>query len=595
MLLALSIANAETMAVLPLERAGASEEYAGLGKGLAGMMVSDLDGIEAIELVERTRLDALLAEIELSESGFVDLETAQELGQGLGAEWVLLGSYSVVAGTFAMDARIVEVESAGILWTASSTGPVADWVAVEKDVVAVLLAEVELSASERRKLMVDTPTESFDALTAWSEGLELEAEGKVDAARAAYAKALKIDPDFVEAQADLSELRAIVGGTLDARAQARIDAADANTRLVLDSISADTEDGFERLVRNGALADAGLHCERAQEMRSWLDEVRWELPTDSRAMGPAHYAMLTRQELTGEQYAAVGAPNYWHAREWLVSPGWSYYGDEVGWELSHAIVACGEDVVVELEALRRDTRELTDEAARHDRSGLTIDDRLALLIAFSMAEEGASAGLTDHIEELLARHPEGSAAAQVVEAQVESILRVVEGTEKDETARLGKSREELMAVERAILEGDSSIFKTPNAACTYLSSHEKSRAASWFARYESARKEYGQDTADSYVQELGMVYGPARDMGCLDEPARVKDPYEAAAFLKEAAQVNQRPDEAYCASKIIEAQNWVVDDNLVENAGDAYVGFATWAPLMTYYNLVQWGCVEPVE
>ncbi len=38
-----------------------------------------------------------------------------------------------------------------------------------------------------------------------------------------------------------------------------------------------------------------------------------------------------------------------------------------------------------------------------------------------------------------------------------------------------------------------------------------------------------------------------------------------------------------------------MDDNLVENAGEAYVGFATWAPMMTYYNLVLWGCVEPLR
>ncbi|HJN72552.1 MAG TPA: hypothetical protein QGF58_01345 [Myxococcota bacterium] len=333
-----------------------------------------------------------------------------------------------------MDARIVDTQSASVLHTAASQGPVADWVAVEKDVVASLLADVELSAKERRALMVDTPTESFDALTAWSEGLELESEGRIDAARAAYAEALKLDPEFAEAQADLAELR---------------------------------------------------------------------------ARAPAHFAYLRRAEIVGDERLRVAAPAYWAASELIVGTP-NHWDDEVGFELGDAIVACGEDSATELAALRVAAADhgLAGEVPRHGSQGLTVDDRLAVLQAFVLAGEGASSQLTKLLDDLLARHAGEEQPRARLESYVEDVLRVAEGTADDQRARLGRTPEELMLLERAILEGDTSIVQ------------------------------YGE--AEDYINELGMVYGPLRDFGCLDEPAKVSDPYEAAAFLEEAARTNLR-------------------------------------------------------
>ena len=83
---------ARTLAVLPLEQGAGSEQYAGLGTALAGMLVSDLSRTEALQLVERSQLDAVLAEMELASTGFLDPDTAQRLGSGLGAELLVAGS-----------------------------------------------------------------------------------------------------------------------------------------------------------------------------------------------------------------------------------------------------------------------------------------------------------------------------------------------------------------------------------------------------------------------------------------------------------------------------------------------------------------------
>ena len=163
-------ASARSVAVLPLDQGAKSDTHAGLGRALAGMLISDLSRVEGLELVERARLDALLQEIELGESGFVDPKSAAKLGSGVGAEWVIVGSWSVVNDAFLMDARTVDVGSGKIVAAVDANGTVDDFITVEKTLVETLLEELEVavSAGARRKIIAEAPTEDFDALSTYA-------------------------------------------------------------------------------------------------------------------------------------------------------------------------------------------------------------------------------------------------------------------------------------------------------------------------------------------------------------------------------------------------------------------------------------------
>jgi TolB-like protein len=108
------------MAVLPLQPGAESDPFPGLGKALAGMVVSDLSMLPGVDLVERDRLDALLGEIALSSTAYLDPATAQRLGKGVGAELVLVGTYSVVRDRLLLDARVVEVQSGAVRGAAAA-------------------------------------------------------------------------------------------------------------------------------------------------------------------------------------------------------------------------------------------------------------------------------------------------------------------------------------------------------------------------------------------------------------------------------------------------------------------------------------------
>ena len=593
MLILLSVAYADTLAVLPLEQAAASEEFAGLGKGLAGMITSDLHHVESIDLVERERIQAVLDELALAETGFLDPETAGELGEGVGADALLVGSYSVVAGTIAIDARIVDAGSGEVRSAADSSGPVEDWVAVQKDVVAALVAQQEVSASARRKMMVETPTESFEALTSWSEGLALADAGKLDEARAAYAAALKADPEFAQAQAELAELRAVVETTLSEREQARLAQADEATRRVLDSIPPVTGDvrdvrvQGDWLVRIDALHDAGLACQRAAEISDFLRRSDWELTRDARAGMAVEYAAgLRHQELTGQPMTEM---DRWDVAMLVVSNPTPWSSD--GRSLADATQACADDPAAELDALRRS---IPKDVAALTTHNTTVDDRLAVQAAIALARDGASPELTRRVEELLSRHPDDAVGRGRMESYAEDILRIADDVEMHRLMRLHVDADELIRVERAVLDGDTSVVHTDTPYCAYAVQQEQARAASWFARHDAHTGD--QRSYDHLISELGFSYGPLREFGCIvgQEP-RVTDVYQAYAFAQEAAKTNLKPTDASCAQSVVQLQQLALDERLINEAGDAYVGFAGWAPMMMYTNLVRSGCVEMVQ
>jgi TolB-like protein len=205
-------AQPRLLAVMELSKGAGSAEYDGMGMALSGLIVDDLFKVEQLRLVERQRVDEVVGEIALADGKYIDPKTAQKMGRGLGAEFILLGSYSVVGKTFVMDGRIVDVASGEVKGTGSSTGTIDEFVAVQKDLIdqIIKVLNIELGASAKRKLMLSAQTESFQALSAYGEGLKRQKQGKADDAKAAFERAAQIDPEFAAAKAALSEMRSKV-------------------------------------------------------------------------------------------------------------------------------------------------------------------------------------------------------------------------------------------------------------------------------------------------------------------------------------------------------------------------------------------------
>jgi len=110
-----------------------------LGRGIADMLMTDLQRGRGVRVVERTRLAAVLGELELGRSQFIDEATAQKLGRGLGATAVITGSLTSSMEGLRIDARVVDVASGEVRLAVQSTGTEEQFFDLERDVALQIL------------------------------------------------------------------------------------------------------------------------------------------------------------------------------------------------------------------------------------------------------------------------------------------------------------------------------------------------------------------------------------------------------------------------------------------------------------------------
>ncbi|MBF0368287.1 MAG: hypothetical protein HQL52_02420 [Magnetococcales bacterium] len=82
------------IAVFPFENEGLSK-YNVLSKGLMALIIADLSKVPGLKVLERGKLQKLLDEIKLSQSGLVREDAQVKTGRMLRAERLVLGEYAV--------------------------------------------------------------------------------------------------------------------------------------------------------------------------------------------------------------------------------------------------------------------------------------------------------------------------------------------------------------------------------------------------------------------------------------------------------------------------------------------------------------------
>jgi len=88
--------------------------------------------------LERAALEKVIGELELSMSGFVDPATAAKVGKLAGARFALLGTTAVVGGQIRLSCRVVDVETAEIVYAKSAYGDVKDIFKIEQELAELI-------------------------------------------------------------------------------------------------------------------------------------------------------------------------------------------------------------------------------------------------------------------------------------------------------------------------------------------------------------------------------------------------------------------------------------------------------------------------
>ncbi len=202
--------KAPTIAIAHFDNNSVNDEFKSLGKGIADMLITDLSAVGALQVVERARLTEVLKELELSKSAFVDTKTAQKLGKGLAAQFLMVGAFVVHNKTMRIDARIVAVETGKVVNSTKVEGATSDFFAMEKELVDAIVSTLELKLEFKDKAKLRrNQTQSFSAFWSYAQGIDAADAGDPAAAQKRFAEAISADPNYRAAKTARQRLDAI--------------------------------------------------------------------------------------------------------------------------------------------------------------------------------------------------------------------------------------------------------------------------------------------------------------------------------------------------------------------------------------------------
>ncbi len=104
-----------------------------IGTLVMGEIMINLSKFNNIELIEREKLARVLDEMKLAQLGFADEKTAAQVGKMLQAQVVIVGEVTEAGDKFVINSRIVDVESAKVLYQEGFNSPVEGMIALSSE------------------------------------------------------------------------------------------------------------------------------------------------------------------------------------------------------------------------------------------------------------------------------------------------------------------------------------------------------------------------------------------------------------------------------------------------------------------------------
>jgi TolB-like protein len=185
------------VAVMPFTSIG-SEDDAYIAEGISDAILTRLSSIQELGVISRQSTQSL-AEVQ---AGFL------EVGQALGVEYVLHGTVQLsqpdtTAISIVVRPKLIRTADGVLTWSDTYDQPMSEMLQVQASIAETVARalDLQLLAAERAALAA-IPTESLEAYDHWLKGESIRREQGIEAQTLAaqqYAKAVEIDPKFIEA------------------------------------------------------------------------------------------------------------------------------------------------------------------------------------------------------------------------------------------------------------------------------------------------------------------------------------------------------------------------------------------------------------
>jgi TolB-like protein len=202
------------IAVMPFEDGGSygqdAEDFQALTVGIQQMLLTEFGVNDQLRVVERSEIDALLDELELSGSGRVDASTAARVGQLVGARYMIFGSFIDWYGDFRLMVRVVSVETGEIVKVEQGRDRRDNMFSIVVDVAGNLMQGLDLpqlsrqAMEQRRERTADIPQE---AVRLYTRALLYADQGNTQRAVELFNQVTEEFPQYTEAQTALRQLQ----------------------------------------------------------------------------------------------------------------------------------------------------------------------------------------------------------------------------------------------------------------------------------------------------------------------------------------------------------------------------------------------------
>jgi TolB-like protein len=177
-----------------------------LRKGMADMLITDLAGREGLVLLERSKLESVLSELELQRGRYFDPKTAQKVGKGMGATHAVTGAFVSVGDRLRIDVRSIEVSSGKVATTDMVIGRKADFFDLEQKLAASFACALAPKSCERVEPPKSEGAPSVTAIMRYASGLELFDSGNLEDASKVMREAMSEAPAFSAAKTRYLEI-----------------------------------------------------------------------------------------------------------------------------------------------------------------------------------------------------------------------------------------------------------------------------------------------------------------------------------------------------------------------------------------------------
>jgi len=192
-----------TVAVMEFDATHLPPDLAPLAKGLTEFTAMDLAKVKSLRVVDRMKIEAIRAELQLSASQMTDPGTAPRVGKLAGGRKIVTGSVlGIGEKDIRMDGAVVETVNNELNLTDPSEGELERIFKVQKQFVFTVLDTLGIEITpEERAAIEEMPTESYLAFLAYSRGLDFKDRGMYQEAQQEFEAAAVADAGFSEAGA----------------------------------------------------------------------------------------------------------------------------------------------------------------------------------------------------------------------------------------------------------------------------------------------------------------------------------------------------------------------------------------------------------